>query len=62
MASLEMKIRLEREGLDVRIYSVPTNRLISTINLQEVWGLSDDNAAYVLRKLDEKNEQKERGA
>lgn len=57
MASLEMKIRLEREGLDVRIYSVPTNRLISTFNLQEHYGLSDDNAQWLLKKLDEQKEK-----
>lgn len=58
MASLEMKIRLERKGLMIRIYSGLSGRLLSTVNLQEHYGLSDDNAQWLLKKLDEKEKEK----
>lgn len=55
MAVAEIKVRVEREGLILRIYSGASDKLISTLDLKEYYGLSDDNAAYVLRRLDEKD-------
>jgi hypothetical protein len=57
MASLEAKIRFEREGLIIHCWI--DDKPMPDINLQEFYGLSDDNAAYVLKKLDEKDREKE---
>lgn len=52
MASLAVNIRIEREGLLLRLYS-ENGRLITKVDLKEELKLSDEQAASLLQKLEE---------
>jgi len=57
MANVEMKVRVKRDGL-VLILETMSGKLVSTFNLQEHLGLSDEQAKELLAQLDERDRQK----
>ena len=53
MASLTVQVRVEREGLLMKLYT--GEKLLTTVDLKEIWKLSDEQAALLLQKLEEKS-------
>lgn len=53
MASATVNVRVVREGLLVKLYTVESNRLIAELDLSKELNLSDEQAALLLAGLEE---------